>query len=100
MGRIAREGCICCLIRLGTHEPTTVHHITDCGRRLGHLFTIPLCPWHHQGYCRPGKTSKVMAQIFGPSLAKSKTDFERVFGTELDLLERMRQCLGYKHSPG
>lgn len=96
MGRIAREGCICCRIQLGTHEATTVHHITSGGRRLGHLFTIPLCPWHHQGYCKQGMTSTKMAAVFGPSLAKSKTEFERIFGTELELLEKVRQCLGFQ----
>lgn len=96
MGKVAQFGCIACRIRLGVHEPTTVHHITDGGRRLGHLFTIPLCPWHHQGYCRSGMTSKSMEAQFGPSLAKSKRDFERIFGTELDLLEQVRTCLGFK----
>lgn len=40
-----------------------------------------------------------MAAVFGPSLAKSKNDFERVFGTELELLERVRSCLGYLPNP-
>lgn len=98
MGKVAAFGCVACQIRLGTHEPTTVHHLTDCGRRMGHFFTIPLCPWHHQGHCRPGSTSTKMAAIFGPSFAKSKLDFERVFGTELELLEKVRTCLGYAHN--
>jgi hypothetical protein len=66
---------------------------------MGHLFTIPLCPWHHQGYVKPGKTSSKMEAIFGPSLAKNKNEFERVFGTELELLEQVRACLGYQHNP-
>lgn len=94
MGKVAAFGCVACKIRLGTHEPTTVHHITDSGRRLGHMFTIPLCPWHHQGYLKPGKSGKVMEQIFGPSLAKSKAEFTRVFGTELELLAKVQSWLG------
>lgn len=96
MDKVARMGCIACRIRLGVHEPTTVHHITAGGRRMGHLFTIPLCPWHHQGYCRNGITSTSMATLFGPSLAKSRRDFKREFGTELDLLEQVRTCLSPK----
>lgn len=23
------------------------HHLTRGGRRLGHLYTLPLCRWHH-----------------------------------------------------
>lgn len=99
MGKVAAYGCVACQIRLGVHEPTTVHHITDSGRRMGHFFTIPLCPWHHQGYCRQGKTSTKMEAIFGPSLAKSRPDFERIFGTELDLLEKVRACLGFVPDP-
>lgn len=94
MGKVAAFGCVACQIRFGVHEPTTVHHITDCGRRMGHMFTIPLCPWHHQGYCKSGMSSKAMTDRFGPSLAKSRRDFERIFGTELDLLEHVKSCLG------
>lgn len=94
MGKVAAFGCIACKLRLGTHEPTTVHHITDSGRRLGHLFTIPLCPWHHQGIIKYGATGKKMEAVFGPSLAKSKAEFVRVFGTELELLEKVKACLG------
>ena len=99
MGKVAAFGCIACKMRLGVHEPTTVHHITDSGRRLGHLFTIPLCPWHHQGYVRPGMTSSKMVARFGPSLAKSRKDFESTFGTELELLSKVRACHGLDPSP-
>jgi len=99
MGKVAGMGCVACRLRLGVHEPTTVHHITSGGRRLGNMFTIPLCPWHHQGYCRRGLTSTKMAAIFGPSLAKSKTDFEREFGTELELLEKVKSWPGLQPNP-
>lgn len=96
MGKIAAAGCIACRKRFGTHNPTTVHHITSGGRRMGHLFTIPLCPWHHQGYVLPSMTTRRMEAMYGPSLAKNKGEFERVFGTELDLLEELRSELGSK----
>jgi len=35
-----------------------------------------------------------MEQTFGPSLAKSKAEFVRVFGTELELLAKVKECLG------
>lgn len=99
MGRVAALGCICAKIRFNRFEPATVHHLTDGGRRMGHFFTIPLSPWAHQGYCLPGKTSTQMTAIYGPSLAKNKREFERVFGSELELLEKVRTCLGYQPSP-
>lgn len=96
MSAIVRLGCICTRIRFDVHEPTTVHHITDSGRRLGHMYTIPLNGWYHQGYCKPGMNSKQMEAYYGPSLAKSKKDFERVFGGEMHLLSLVRQELGWK----
>ena len=47
--RIKEIGCICCLKTLYVYEPPEIHHITDCGRRRGHDYTIGLCPWHHRG---------------------------------------------------
>ena len=44
MAKISRLNCIIC----GTF-PVEVHHITDCGRRLGHFFTLPLCVNCHRG---------------------------------------------------
>jgi hypothetical protein len=99
MSRVAAMGCICARLRFDRYEPATVHHITDCGRRLGHFFTIPLSPWSHQGYCLPGKSGKQMEAIYGPSLAKNKREFERVFGTELELLEKVKSWLGSQPNP-
>jgi hypothetical protein len=45
---IADHGCIACL-QDGHRSPALVHHIVQGNRRLGHLFTLPLCPLHHQG---------------------------------------------------
>ena len=28
--------------------PSDAHHLTDCGRRIGHFITIPLCKSCHQ----------------------------------------------------
>ena len=45
MGRIKELPCIVC-----RHAaPSDCHHITDCGRRLGHMFTLPLCYDCHRG---------------------------------------------------
>ncbi len=44
MGRVAQLPCCVC----GDY-PVEVHHITQCGRRLGHKFTLPLCTEDHRG---------------------------------------------------
>lgn len=45
MAKIKEMPCAVC----GKHGPSDVHHITECGRRLGHMFTIPLCYEDHRG---------------------------------------------------
>ena len=44
MGKVAQLPCCVC----GDY-PVEVHHITQCGRRLGHMFTLPLCTEDHRG---------------------------------------------------
>jgi hypothetical protein len=77
MGKVAAVGCIVCR-RLGYPDsPAQVHHIKEecgAGQRQSPFLTIPLCPEHHtQG---------------GPGVAYHAgfREFERMYGTELDLL--------------
>lgn len=45
MSRVASLPCVIC-----EHPPPSeCHHITECGRRLGHMFTLPLCVNCHRG---------------------------------------------------
>lgn len=43
--KIKQLDCQAC----GASGPSEAHHITDCGRRLGHFFTLALCPECHRG---------------------------------------------------
>lgn len=43
--KIKELACIIC----GYPPPSDCHHITECGRRLGHMFTLPLCMECHRG---------------------------------------------------
>jgi hypothetical protein len=45
MLNIKQMTCVVC----NHGAPSDCHHITDCGRRLGHEFTIPLCYDCHRG---------------------------------------------------
>ena len=87
-------GDIVAKMRAQPHEPATLHHITSGGRRLGHKFTIPLNPWRHQGTVLPGETSSSMKEVYGPSLAKSRAEFEAAYGTELELLAETNRLIG------
>lgn len=81
MDWITSRGCIACVMDgLGFRQPA-VHHILRGGRRMGHLFTLPLCdPGHHQNGAQHGMVSR----------HPWKARFEARYGMELDLLERLR----------
>lgn len=84
MDSIVAYGCIAC--RMDGHEPrpTAVHHVLRGGQRIGHLFTIPLCdPGHHQGGETLGMTSR----------HPYRKRFEDTYGTEMQLLERLRAAI-------
>lgn len=69
-------GCIVCLLNGHRGTPGDVHHLTSGGRRLGHRFTVCLCPAHHRGGTRV------------TSLAHGRKAFEHAHGyTEDQLLE-------------
>ena len=82
MARAAAHGCVACK-QDGHHSPASVHHITSGFRRMGHLFTIPLCWSHHQGDGR---------QV--PSVHGSKRTFVARYGSELELLAALQVELG------
>ena len=76
MGRVAALGCIIC------GGLAQVHHIkTHMGGGRDHFKTIPLCARHHVGHG------------YSVSLHDGKKAFEAKFGTELELLEKVRKCL-------
>jgi hypothetical protein len=92
---IHRLPCIACTIfgRGLFCGRVEAHHIVDGGYRKhsgGHQATLPLGKWHHRGEPLTTEwTVKEMTATFGPSLAKSKREFIRVFGTERELLAKV-----------
>lgn len=77
---------------------TEAHHLVDKGTRLlsgGHMATIPLCGWHHEGTLLYPLSSRQMKFHYGPSLKKHKREFVACYGTERELLaltdERLQQ---------
>lgn len=85
MRRIVEYGCIACILDGHWPRPAAVHHILRGGRRMGHMYTIPLCdPGHHQGGAPRGMVSR----------HPWKARFEERYGSEMDLLALMRERLG------
>lgn len=90
---LQQMGCISCRLEGRAGVLPQIHHITDRGRRMGHQYTIPLCPWHHQAIPLATLTTPETERIMGPSLERSKAAFTERYGTELELLERVNQAL-------
>lgn len=89
MDAIVRYGCIACVLDGQQPRPTAVHHILRGGRRIGHLFSLPLCDTPQGGHHQNG------ASIGLVSRHPYKARFEAKYGTELELLAMLKQKLGF-----
>lgn len=54
------------------------------GRRMGHLFTLPLCPAHHRGHRN---------DLQCVSRHPYRAAFERRYGTEAELLQKTQDLV-------
>lgn len=83
--KICTMGCIVCRMEgLGTTPAEPHHLLLKSGRRMGHMFTIPLCPAHHRGHRNDeGCVSRHHYRV----------QFEARYGTEAELLERTRELV-------
>lgn len=87
MAAIAEMGCCVCLKFHKVFTPAAVHHIVEGQRRVGHMFTIPLCdPGHHQNSPTPLKISR----------HPHKARFEKKYGTEYELLGYTQEIIKLK----
>lgn len=81
MNWITSYGCVACRLDGHGFTPAAVHHILRGGRRIGHLYTLPLCdPGHHQGGQERGMVSR----------HPWKARFEQRYGTEAELLKKLQ----------
>ena len=81
MSRVAALGCIVCS-EIGYNDtPALVHHVGNQGVRASHFDTIPLCPTHHQW------------GGLGVAVHAGRKTWEANFGTERELLDRVKNML-------
>ena len=77
-------GCIACHKLDKPYTPCQVHHINlddKAGqKRLGELFTVGLCPWHHEAIRPDCYTEEWMLGEFGPSRKLHSRAFKAKFG--------------------
>lgn len=87
LSRVAELGCIACYLIDHKGTPAEIHHPragTGMGQRSKHFDAIPLCPMHHRG----------TVGLSVPSIHGSKRAFIAAFGTEAELLAKVRELLG------
>lgn len=86
MDRVAGLGCIACL-SMGYLTAPELHHPRDeagAGQKAPDSDVIPLCPAHHRGTEHPRV----------PSIHLDRLVFIERFGTEAELLAKVRERLG------
>ncbi|TKI06394.1 Ref family recombination enhancement nuclease [Martelella alba] len=84
MARVADMGCIVCKNVFNVHSLAEIHHLRTgqgAGQRASNYQVIPLCPQHHRlgGY--------------GVAIHAGQKEWERRYGTELELLAQVEQLL-------
>lgn len=84
MSRAQLVGCLACR-QDGYYSEAEIHHIISGNKRMGHLWTIPLCPKHH----RNGSEHE-------PSIHPWKKRFVTRYGSELELLAQLQVELGHQ----
>jgi len=90
--RLKEMGCIIELIRSGRYLAPDIHHLCEGGKRLGHDFTIPLSPWMNRGV-QPNIDNATAYDMLGPSFYNHKREFIEMYGTEMELLEKVNEML-------
>lgn len=94
-------GCIACILD-GRIEPfgfgyaPEIHHMLSGNKRIGHMATVPLCTWHHQGAVWPGVSFPSILAELGPSWHKHRREFRKRYGSDAELIETVNQYLGEK----
>lgn len=84
MSSISQLGCIVCKLYYDCDSPAEVHHIDGKTKPDAHLKTIPLCFRHH----REGVNNDMYV-----SRHPYKNEFVSRYGTELSLLEKLKELL-------
>jgi hypothetical protein len=72
-------GCVACWMLGHPDTPYDVHHQLSGGVRMGHFWTVPLCPAHHRGV-------DFSPSLHLASIARGQRTFREIFGSDEELL--------------
>jgi hypothetical protein len=76
-------GCVVCRFYWLVYTEPEIHHIIDGGKKIGHMWVLPLCLRHHR---MPGQGYATRHSDRGSS---GKAAFEAAYGTEIELMQMM-----------
>jgi hypothetical protein len=90
--RMKALGCCC----TPCDEPPEVHHIIEGNRRLGHLWTLPICAGHHKGDWTDRQRAHYAERglLLPPHVHGGSKTFARHYGSEKELYMRVQAWLG------
>lgn len=104
--RLKAGECLCCWLNRQQGRPTAyfggcdAHHVLSGGRRIGHMATLGLCPWHHRALRPYADMNDAQAtEMFGPSLALGSKPFHALYGSDEELLALQEQLLACGVAP-
>lgn len=85
-------GCVACAHLSLPFAYAEVHHILDGGVRMGHWFTLPLCPGHHRGVWTPEQI-ELIEPLNRVAISDGRKLFIEIYPTERQLWERVQTRL-------
>lgn len=89
MSKVAALGCIVCRNKGYGNTPPELHHARyeqGMAQRASNYDVIPLCPTHH-------RDGKVVNGNMEYGIHSDPKDFVENYGSELELLEKVRELL-------
>lgn len=91
--RMLPLGCVACAhLSIPNINQTEVHHLLYGNIRMGHLYSIPLCPQHHRGVGWD-KLADVIPPALRVSIADGRKAFTAVYPPERVLWATVQQRL-------
>ena len=88
-----RLGCVACAMLFDLPVVAQeCHHILECGRRMGHWFTLPLCRGHHQGDWSPEQI-ELIPKGKRVAISDGRKAFNAIYLPERKLWERVQDRL-------
>ena len=96
MSKMKEQGiCMACYqIGIKGNQYIEIHHLLSGNKRIGHMATVSLCPWHHDAkFSIDAMTLKNMVEVYGPSFHKHKRAFRSRYGSDAELLAMQNEML-------